>query len=1028
MVRDGDSSVRNTHFRYPLQLAGIYAALASLWILFSDYLVAVVFHDPYTYMLVSSAKGLTFVGLTAILLFGLASRLVSKVERANLLNQHTQKLLSELLDNSPDAIFAKDAVGRYILANREVARVTGKAMEDILGQNDYALFPAEQVEMLIRNDQAVLGDGQVLQRTEHLSTVDGELVYMVTKGPLHDVNGQINGLFGIARDITGSEQEKNKLQETLATLRASQQIGGIGSYLLDIRSGRWESSDVLDHLLGISSQDDHTVEGWSKLIAPVDRESATRYFAEQVLGEKKPFDLEYRIIRQNDGQERWVHGMGGLEFDDDGTPIRMRGTIQDVTERIRAETVLRESESRFRALVEQSMVGIFIIQDDFFRYVNPGFARMHGFASPAEIIDIVPIMDLVAAQNRAAISRQIHAQLAGAPGKTHYVFTGLHQNGEPIELEMYGQLFVHQGRPALLGLAIDITSRLQAEEELRIAAIAFEAQDGIMVTNAQAVIQKVNQAFTRITGYSEEEVVGKTPQLLHSGMQDASFYAAMRAELARSAYWQGELCNRRKDGSHYIERLTISAVTNPAGEVSHYVASFSDVTLQREAESQVRHLAYYDALTDLPNRRLLYDRLEHAQSWSARSAEYYALLFIDLDNFKRVNDTIGHRAGDELLVLATQRIKKVVRESDTLARFGGDEFVVVLEELGTEVGQAARRAGQVGEKLRQVLAEQYQVEGHAFYCTASIGVTLFIGEECSLESILMHADLAMYRAKSDGRNALRFFEENMQTELARRTALEADLRIGIDAGQFLLYYQPQLNREGRIIGAEALVRWNHPQRGMLAPGQFIYLAEDSGLILPLGTWILQTACQQLKRWAGLPSCQDLVLAVNVSARQFAQPGFVRDVLQTLTEAGADARKLKIEITESIVLDDLDDALLKMKQLRAHGITFSLDDFGTGSSSLSYLTRLPLDQLKIDKSFVDGLPDSKQDAMVAQTIITMAQGLGMEVIAEGVESKAQQAFLMQHGCDAFQGYLFGKPMPDAQFEQTIGQQAMAQQTE
>jgi diguanylate cyclase (GGDEF)-like protein/PAS domain S-box-containing protein len=555
----------------------------------------------------------------------------------------------------------------------------------------------------------------------------------------------------------------------------------------------------------------------------------------------------------------------------------------------------------------------------------------------------------------------------------------------------------------------------QAERDLRIAAIAFESQEGIVVTDARAVIQRVNKAFTRITGYSAAEAIGRTPALLQSGRHDHQFYAGMWDTLANQGFWQGEVCNRHKDSTLFTERLAISAVKDAHGVVSHYVGYLADITREKAAESRAHHLAYFDDLTELPNRRLLYDRLEHALAWSSRGREYCALLFVDLDHFKNVNDTIGHHAGDELLRQAAQRMRLAVREGDTVARFGGDEFVIVLEDLGTDASLAALRAGQIADKLRRVMADKYALGTQSFFCTASLGVTLFRGGDDSVEAILMHADLAMYRAKEDGRNNLRFFEEKMQTELNARTALEAELRHGIEHGEFVLHYQAQTDRAGHVIGAEALLRWRHPQRGSLAPAEFIGVAEDTGLIVPLGQWVLEQACRQLHAWAGREATRELTLAANVSSRQFAQADFVDGVQRALQAADAPSRRLKIEITESMVLDNLDDAFAKMGALKALGIGFALDDFGTGSSSLSYLTRLPLDQIKIDKSFVDDLPDDPQDAMVAQTIITMAKGLGLHVIAEGVETAAQHDFLLRHGCDAFQGYLMGRPQAVEEFE-------------
>jgi diguanylate cyclase (GGDEF)-like protein/PAS domain S-box-containing protein len=881
---------------YPAQLALAYVIVAGLWIVFSDAWVARLFRNPAEVRWASSIKGLVFVALTAAMLFALARRLVRQVERAvrvaeTISHDHARqrRLVAELLDNSPDAIFTKDRDGRYTFVNREVARVTGRSAAQLVGGDDRAIFPAEQAEQIAANDRAVMERDGVLRTTEHLSTADGDVTYLVTKGPLHDADGRVNGMFGISRDVTERERDKQQLDDALESLRESQEIAGVGSYVLDLAQGRWQSSPVLDRLFGIDAGYERSIDGWAQLIDEADRDAMARYFAHEVLEQRGAFDRQYRIVRRSDGLRRWVHGLGRLEFDAEGAPLRLRGTIQDVTDRVR---------------------------DD---------------------------------------------------------------------------------------------------ENLRIAAIAFEAQDGIIVADAQACIQRVNQAFTRITGYAQHEVVGRTPALLQSGQHDAAFYAAMREAVARDGYWQGELRSRRKDGSLFTERLAISAVKTRDGTLTHYVASLADVTQQREAESRAQQLAYYDPLTGLPNRALLHDRVEHALSWSSRSGEHCALLFVDLDNFKKINDTTGHPTGDALLVRAAQRMQRAVRDGDTVARFGGDEFIVVLEELGADATVAAMHAAQVAEKLRLSMAEPYDIDGQAFYCTASIGATMFAGGADTAAAILMHADLAMYRAKQDGRNALRFFEQGMQVELARRTALESELRRAIELGQFELYYQPLFDRAGAVVAAEALLRWRHPLRGVLAPGEFIAVAEETGLIVELGQWVLGAACARIAAWSAQPAAAARVLAVNVSARQFAHAGFVDGVLRAVEAAGADASRLKLELTESIVLDDVDDALHKMQALKQAGISFALDDFGTGSSSLSYLTRLPIDQLKIDKSFVDGLPEGRQDALVAQTIITMAQALGLAVVAEGVETDAQWRFLMAHGCELFQGFRFSAPVPVERFD-------------
>ena len=568
----------------------------------------------------------------------------------------------------------------------------------------------------------------------------------------------------------------------------------------------------------------------------------------------------------------------------------------------------------------------------------------------------------------------------------------------------------------------DITERKRAEEELRIAAIAFESQEGMIVTDTKGVIVRVNQAFTNLTGYSAAEAVGQTPALLGSGRHNQAFYQRMWQTLEQQRYWQGEVWNRRKNGKIYAEWLTISAVTAPDGSVTHYVGTFSDITRDSEAEAEIHRMAYYDPLTHLPNRRLLMDRLGQALAAGRRSGHYGALLFLDLDNFKTLNDTRGHAVGDLLLIEMAQRLNAGVREGDTVGRLGGDEFVLMLEDLSEDIQGAAIQASLVGEKVREAVALPYLLKGIEFTCTVSIGVSLFCNQDESADDLLKHADLAMYHAKKGGRNSLRFFDPDMQASLVEHSALESDLRRALERRQLRLYYQIQVNSARRAIGAEALLRWEHPERGLISPAQFIPLAEETGLIIPIGLWVLQTACARIRDWSGQPATRDLQLAINVSARQFRQPDFVEQVQRAFSATGINPARLKIELTESLVLDNVSDTITRMHALKALGVGFSMDDFGTGYSSLSYLKQLPLDQLKIDQSFVSDLATDPNDAAIVQAIITLGRTFGLNVIAEGVETEAQHEFLNLNGCHAFQGYLFGKPVPAKEFEELIAQYA------
>jgi len=569
--------------------------------------------------------------------------------------------------------------------------------------------------------------------------------------------------------------------------------------------------------------------------------------------------------------------------------------------------------------------------------------------------------------------------------------------------------------------------RLKAEHELRIAAAAFESQEGILVTDADNNILRVNKSFTQLTGYSADEVIGKSAGILKSGRQAPEFYAAMWESINRDKYWQGEIWNKRKNGNIYPEWLCITAITNPEGAVTNYVGTFTDISQRKADEERIKDLAYYDSLTKLPNRTLLFDRLNLALSASNRNKTHGALMFLDLDNFKTLNDTLGHDRGDQLLIEVGRRLQSCVREVDTVARLGGDEFVVMLECLDEQEIEAAVQAHTVAEKIRSNLAEFYLLKSNIdnklqpfveHYSTGSIGFVLFLGHETSSEELLKRADLAMYQAKQAGRNVIRAFIPEMQEALNLRASLETDLRNALDRNELSLHYQVQVDASGRPVGAEALIRWNQAERGMISPAEFIPLAEETGLILSIGYWILKQGCETLVDWAKHPETRDLKLAVNISSRQLSQADFVERVCAMLAETGANPALLKLEITESVILDNVDDTIAKMHAVRDLGVTFSMDDFGTGYSSLSYLQKLPLEQLKIDQSFVRNMAFNNHDSAIIRTILALGKNLDINVIAEGVETTIQRELLTRYGCQKFQGYLFGRPVPADVFKQSL----------
>jgi diguanylate cyclase (GGDEF)-like protein/PAS domain S-box-containing protein len=560
----------------------------------------------------------------------------------------------------------------------------------------------------------------------------------------------------------------------------------------------------------------------------------------------------------------------------------------------------------------------------------------------------------------------------------------------------------------------------ESRERLRLHAQVFDSGgEAMIITDGDNRILAVNPAFTRITGYSADEARGRDPKFLESGRHDASFFRAMWKDITEADGWSGEVWDRRRDGEVFPAWLSINPVRDDTGTISHFIGTLTDITQRKAAEEKIRELAFYDPLTQLPNRRLLRDRLEQAIATSNRTGYHGAVLFIDLDNFKTLNDTRGHDVGDLLLVEVAHRLRGCLREQDTVARLGGDEFVVILTHLGRLENDAATQVERVGEKIMRTLNRPYDLAGHRYDITPSMGACLFHWAADSVDMLLRHADTAMYQAKQRGRNRLCFFDPAIQEALMERARLESELRGALGRNEFVCLHQPQVNGLGQVIGAEVLLRWRHPGLGMVSPQAFIPLAEETGLIVGIGAWVLDQACAKLKEWAGRPETRGLTLAVNVSAVQFRDADFISRVERVIASHGVNPHALKLELTESLVLEDVEGTIATMKHLKSLGVGFSMDDFGTGQSSLTYLKRLPLGQLKIDQSFVRDIIEDPNDAVIVRTIIAMANSMGLDVLAEGVETQEQRDFLTSNGCHRFQGYLFGRPMDVAAFEAMVG---------
>ncbi|MEJ7871980.1 MAG: EAL domain-containing protein [Rubrobacteraceae bacterium] len=725
----------------------------------------------------------------------------------------------------------------------------------------------------------------------------------------------------------------------------------------------------------------------------------------------RPVRVEVQNYRK-DGSDFWVELNIVPVADENGWFTHWVSVQRDVTERKREEEERRRSEELFRnALAEQASDIVTIVgADGTVRYVSPSIKNVL-LTRPEEMLG----KNLSSFVHPDDVERVLGAvaERASKPGVgKHIELRARHQDGSWRHLEAVGTNMLDD--PSVRGVVVnawDVTSRKRVEDELRLKDRAIAASsNGIIITDPNRPdnpIIYVNRRFEQITGYSSEEATGLNCRFLANADRDQPGLDELRIAIQEGREWSGPLRNYTKDGTLFWNELYIAPVRDEAGQIANFIGVQKDITERKILEEQLAHQAFHDPLTDLPNRALFLDRLSHALERSKRRGDKVAVLFMDLDNFKVTNDSLGHEVGDELLIEVAGRLLACLRPTDTAARLGGDEFVVLLEDV-EDTHEANRVAKRIAETLRLPL----HIEGHELFVTTSIGIAFGRSDEDLPGSLLRNADLAMYRAKEAGKNSQAMFESGMNVRALERLQLEEDLRRALEREEFRVYYQPEVSLEdGRIMGFEALVRWEHPERGLVSPQEFIPVAEETGLIVPLGEWVLEEACRQAREWQEQnPSNLPLIMSVNLSARQFKQPGLAKSIAEVLRKHGLEPRGLILEITESMVVADVDSAIVTLRELRDLGVRIAIDDFGTGYSSLAYLKRFPVDYLKIDRSFVDGLGRDATDKGLVSAAITLAHTLGLEAVAEGVETAEQLEHLRELGCELAQGYYFWKPSP------------------
>jgi diguanylate cyclase (GGDEF)-like protein/PAS domain S-box-containing protein len=871
------------------------------------------------------------------------------------------------------------------------------------------LVPTDERQRVSNTVHAALRAGARLDVGYRIVRPSGEQRQVRVRAELLRADDGHARYLGTVQDVTEQVRRQREAELNARLLQMASDVAHIGGWIFDTAQGRVIWSDEVCHIHEVPVGTAPTVEEALAYFAPESR-GKLRRLVEACLRDGTPYDEELRIVTAR-GRSVWVRAIGEPVRGPDRAITGLQGAFQDISDQLQAEQQAVRMAGRLSATLESITDAFYTLDHEWrFTYLNQEAERL--FKRPR-------------AQLLGKVLWDEFSALKGQIGYCEF-HRAVRENRTVVFEEYYAPyqtLSEVRAYPSDEGLTVyfrDVTEARKTEESLRISeerfrTIARATTDVVWDWNLEDDSLWASDSIEPVFGYTTADFSGPIrawSDHIHPDERERVVSHIRSAIEGGEEQWMDEYRFLRKDGAVAVVLDRGYIIRDASGRATRMIGAMVDLTERRQAERRIEYLAYYDALTQLPNRQLLMDRLRRALDNCAQRRCANALFFIDLDNFKSLNDTLGHAVGDQLLKQVAHRLSGCVSHHDTVSRFGGDEYVVLLEGMSADMEQACTQARAVGERMLTTLRQPYKLDQFRHHSTPSIGVVLFGDAKDDIGELLKRADMAMYEAKGSGRNTLRFFNPGMQAALSARMALENDLRQALRQcdREFDLYYQPQIDRHGRITGVEALVRWRHPTRGMIQPVEFIPLAEETGLVLALGQWVLKKACDQLLAWAANPATAQIEVAVNVSARQFHHPQFVAQVLELVAAAGINAHRLKLELTETSLLENLDDTIAKMNVLKTHGVTFALDDFGTGYSSLAYLKQLPLDMLKIDRSFVLDLLTNQNDAVIARTIIVLGRSLGLRVLAEGVEMVAQRDFLFEHGCDAYQGYLCAKPLP------------------